>query len=143
MNKMAGYRACLTAMASTIEDASSVEGLDEFATQLTEAIEVLKTTTTALLTAMGSQNIDLAMANSVKYLELFGNVVVAWVWLRQGIVARRALEKSPHHDDEMFYRGKVQAMQYFFRFELTEIHAWSKLLCDIDDTTYAMQADWF
>jgi hypothetical protein len=104
---------------------------------------VLKTTTTVLLTAMGSQNIDLAMANSVKYLELFGNVVVAWVWLRQGIVASRGLEKHPHHDDEMFYRGKVQAMQYFFRFELTEIHAWSTLLCDIDDTTYAMQADWF
>jgi alkylation response protein AidB-like acyl-CoA dehydrogenase len=143
MNKMAGYRACLAAMAETIEEASSVEGLDEFATQLIEAIEVLKTTTTVLLTAMGSQNIDLAMANSVKYLELFGNVVVAWVWLRQGIVASRGLEKHPHHDDEMFYRGKVQAMQYFFRFELTEIHAWSTLLCDIDDTTYAMQADWF
>ena len=143
MHKMAGYHACLAAMTATIDEASSIPGLSEFSTQLTDAIEVLNTTTKVLLMAMSTQNIDLALANSVKYLELFGNVVVAWVWLRQGIVASRALEKQPHHDDEMFYRGKVQAMQYFFRFELIEIHAWSKLLCDIDDTTYTMQSEWF
>jgi hypothetical protein len=106
-------------------------------------VSILNDTTTTLLKAMGSINIDLALANSVKYLELFGNVVIAWMWLRQALVASRALAGTPHADDEKFYRGKVQAMQYFFRFELTEIHAWAKLLSDLDDTTYNMQADWF
>lgn len=143
MNKMAGYRACLTEISKTIAVASEVESVQEFAEQLGEAVELLKTTTNSLLMAMGTKNIDLALANSVKYLEMFGNVVVAWMWLRQGLVAQAGLDKQPHHDDEMFYRGKLHAMQYFFRFELTEIQAWSKLLCDTDDTTYTMQEEWF
>jgi hypothetical protein len=92
---------------------------------------------------MGVENIDVVLANSVKYLELFGNVVIAWMWLRQGLVASRALENKPHLEDKHFYRGKLQAMQYFYRFELVEIYPWAKLLCDLDDTTYNMQADWF
>ena len=83
------------------------------------------------------------LANSVKYLELFGNVVIAWLWLKQGDVATKALALSPHKSDEDFYRGKLQAMRYFFRFDLPEIYAWSKILCELDDTTYNMQEDWF
>ena len=79
----------------------------------------------------------------MKYLDLFGNVVLAWIWLKQGIVATQGLAGSPHAADENFYRGKLQAMQYFFRFELPEIEAWARLLLALDDTTYEMAADWF
>jgi butyryl-CoA dehydrogenase len=79
----------------------------------------------------------------VKYLELFGHVVVAWLWLKQGIVASAALAQQPHQSDENFYRGKLQAMRYFFRFELPEIEPWAKLLSDLDSTCYDMQPQWF
>jgi butyryl-CoA dehydrogenase len=104
---------------------------------------VLKSTTEKLLGAMMTENIDMALSNSVKYLELFGNVVIAWIWLKQGMVADKALAAKPHQADENFYRGKLQAMQYFFRFELPEIGAWAKLLNDLDTTSYDMKADWF
>ncbi len=143
MNQMAGYRACLAAIEQTIAEAAPIGGLSEFSQQLSGAVQVLGTTTDTLLSAMGGENIDLALANSVKYLELFGNVVVAWIWLRQGIAATQGLQSKPHKDDEMFYRGKLQALQYFYRFELPEIQAWSKLLCGLDDTTYTMQESWF
>jgi butyryl-CoA dehydrogenase len=51
--------------------------------------------------------------------------------------------EKPHAADEHFYRGKLQAMRYFFRFELPEIDVWAKLLLDLDDTSYEMAADWF
>lgn len=143
MNKMAGYHNCLREIAKTIDECAKLEGLQAFAQQLQDAVTVLDDTTTTLLKAMGVEQIDLALANSVKYLELFGNVVIAWMWLRQALVASRALQNKPYLDDEKFYRGKLHAMQYFYRFELTEIHAWAKLLVDLDDTTYTMQADWF
>lgn len=143
MNNLAGYHACIAAMEATIAEANTHQATAVFGEELNAAIDVLKHTTNTLLGAMAEINIDLALANSVKYLELFGNVVVAWVWLKQGIVAAKALDNSPHTDDEKFYQGKLQAMKYFYRFELPEISVWSKILCDLDDTTYEMQEDWF
>lgn len=143
MKNLAGYQACLQAIEATIEQSNSIDAVAVYGAELTAALEVLKTTTNTLLGAMMEKDIDLALANSVKYLELFGNVVVAWVWLKQGIVAAEALDNSPHASDENFYNGKLQALKYFFRFELPEIHVWSKILCDLDDTTYEMKEQWF
>jgi butyryl-CoA dehydrogenase len=142
MNNMAGYIAFLAEMEKTAA-AAKQQGLTEFSEELTQAISVLKSTTEKLLGAMMTENIDMALSNSVKYLELFGNVVIAWIWLKQGMVADKALAAKPHQADENFYRGKLQAMQYFFRFELPEIGAWAKLLNDLDTTSYDMKADWF
>ena len=88
-------------------------------------------------------NIDLALANSVKYLELFGHVIIAWLWLKQAIVATKALSEQPHQTDENFYKGKLQALQYFYRFELPKIEAWSTLLIKTDSTTFEMSPEWF
>jgi butyryl-CoA dehydrogenase len=143
MNNMAGYHALLAQMQETIDSAGEADNLAEYASELQGAIATLKSTTDALLAGMLNANIDLALSNSVKYLELFGNVVIAWLWLKQGIVASKALAQQPHQADENFYRGKLQAMRYFFRFELPEINAWAKLLSELDSTCYDMQPDWF
>ncbi len=143
MKNMAGYHALLEEMEKTIAEASSTESLSIYAKELSDAIVILKNTTQCLLAAMLEKNIDMALSNSVKYLELFGNVVIAWLWLKQGIAADKGLANSPHEADEKFYRGKLQAMQYFFRFELSEIDAWSKLLINLDSTCFDMDPDWF
>jgi len=143
MNKMQGYLATLDEIYKTIEEAKQYDNLQEFTEQLTEAVDTLKLTTQAVLTAMSTQNIDLALANSVKYLELFGQVIIAWLWLKQAIVATKALAEQPHQDDESFYKGKLQALQYFYRFELPKIALWSSLLLNSDSSTYDMQVDWF
>jgi butyryl-CoA dehydrogenase len=142
-NGLAGYMACLAAMEATIADARELPELGGFAGELEEAIVTLKQVTEFLLGSMMKKNIDLVLANSVKYLDLFGNVVLAWIWLKQGIVASRGLAGDPHTADENFYRGKLRALRYFYRFELPEIGPWAKLLMDLDDTTYAMSPDWF
>jgi butyryl-CoA dehydrogenase len=142
-NGLAGYMACLAAMQATIAEARELPELNDFAAELEGAIVTLKQVTEFLLGSMMEKNIDLVLANSVKYLDLFGNVVLAWIWLKQGIVASKGLASKPHSADENFYRGKLQALRYFYRFELPEIGPWAKLLMDLDDTTYAMSPDWF
>ncbi|MCG8672097.1 MAG: acyl-CoA dehydrogenase [Pseudomonadales bacterium] len=143
MNNLAGYQACLSAIQETIELATQDDVLEPFAEKLTDATKILDATTKTLLASMVKEDIDLVLANSVKYLDLFGNVVIAWIWLKQGIVASKALAGSPHDADESFYNGKLQAMRYFFNFELPEIRAWSELLVKLDSTTFDMQPDWF
>ncbi len=142
-NNLAGYRACLRAIGESIAQAKQVEELSVYAHELEAAVATVNQTTEFLLAAMGEQDIDLVLANSVKYLDMFGHVVIAWMWLRQGLVASAALAGQPHDADVAFYRGKLQAMRYFFRYELPEIGAWSTLLMNLDDTCLGMQNDWF
>lgn len=142
-NNLAGYTACLEAMAVTIAEAGDIDALAESATALSAAIQTLKQTTEFLLGSMLEKNIDLVLANSVKYLDLFGHVVIAWLWLKQGVVASRALAGEPHESDVNFYNGKLQAMRYFFNYELPETEAWAALLMKLDDTCYTMKDEWF
>lgn len=143
MNNFAGYNACIQTMTETIDIASQNEALRNYADQLSEAIGTLKKTTDAVMSATQNNNVDAVYSNSVKYLNLFGHIVIAWLWLKQGIVADSALAQNPHESDENFYRGKLQAMQYFFCIELPEINHWATVISNADTTSYDMQVEWF
>ncbi|WOT06895.1 acyl-CoA dehydrogenase [Shewanella youngdeokensis] len=143
MNNMKGYLATLSEMEKTIELANQMANLQGFATELTTAVNTLKRTTKAVLTLMSTTNIDLALANSVKYLEMFGHIIIAWLWLKQAMAATEGLARQPHTDDVNFYKGKLQALQYFYRSELPKIALWEQTLTSADSTSYDMQVDWF
>jgi butyryl-CoA dehydrogenase len=143
MAEMAGYRAVLEEMSSSCHTAMECEQLATYAEQLRVAMQRLERTTTILLDAMKSRAADQVLANASHYLDAFGHVVIAWMWLRQGIIAGTALAADPHPDDESFYRGKLQALRYFYNYELTRVHGWCELLSAVDLTCYDMQVEWF
>jgi hypothetical protein len=71
-----------------------------------------------------------------------GHIVMAWIWLRQGLVAvTRLPAANPVERD--FYQGKLQACAYFFRWELPRTGWMKALLNDLDRTCYEMQDGWF
>ena len=140
-NGMAGYTRAVNAIKADLERAEGVSELATMHAALETALTDLQRTTEILLAARVTEDIDLVMANSVRYLEFFGHVVVGWMWLKQGITAIERLESASA--DEAFYRGKLQAMNYFARWELPQTSVWAELLCQLDATTYAMNPDWF
>ena len=94
---------------------------------------------TATLHAVGDPNRTLA--NASVYLEAFGHMTLAWIWLEQAI---KAVDKTgPDQHDADFYRGKMQACAYFFQWELPKIAPQLALLESIDTTTLEMQDAWF
>ncbi len=109
---------------------------------LNGAIDGLLETTRNLLCASANGEAELALANASLYLELTGHIVVAWIWLRQALVAVDRLPgASP--DDRAFYQGKLQACAYFFRWELPRTGWQKELLNNLDRTCYEMQDGWF
>ncbi|RKP55804.1 acyl-CoA dehydrogenase [Pararobbsia silviterrae] len=132
-------------MESAIREAREIEGLSACADALERASsETIDTV--AHLRPVLARDTDLALANANAFLEAFGHTVVAWIWLRQAIVAARALQNAAHaisEADRDFYRGKIQACQWFFRWELPRIHLQHARLRGLDDTTLAMEAAWF
>ena len=83
----------------------------------------------------GSGEFDAVLANATTYLEAFGHVVLAWMWLEQAIVA------SAESGD--FYAGKLQAARYFFAVELPKTGPQFDLLRSLDRSALPMDAAWF
>ncbi|MNT45747.1 hypothetical protein D3C72_1823450 [compost metagenome] len=73
--------------------------------------------------------------------EAFGHIVLAWIWLEQAIAASAALQRGCADAD--FYRGKLAAAAYFFRWELPRVGPQLDLLASLDRTTPDMQDAWF
>ena len=129
----ASMAALANAVEKTITSARATGGEpSELAAQLESAWQRLVDVTTAMF---GSGDIEAAMANSVIYLETFGHIVVAWLWLEQVLAA------LGHAGD--FYDGKRQAARYFFRYELPKTAPQLDLLKSVDRTTLEMRDEWF
>jgi len=121
------------AIAQTVDAATAAGGdTAELAGRLNETWQRLVEVTTALF---ASGDIDAALANSVAYLEAFGHIVVAWIWLQQ-VVACNGRTGD-------FYDGKRQAARYFFRSELPKAGPALDLLATLDRTSLDMRDSWF
>jgi butyryl-CoA dehydrogenase len=118
MDGGAGLKLLATRVSATIERAGQVAGLAEPANQLAAALQRLGAATkSAWATGVPEE----ALANATPYLQAFGHVVLAWIWLDVAL----ALEQEPAHQGaHQLAAGKRAAMRYFFAYELPKIDAW-------------------
>jgi alkylation response protein AidB-like acyl-CoA dehydrogenase len=94
------------------------------------------------LVALQRSEPDLALASATLYLDAFGRVALAWIWLQQGRVATLALPGATMEATD-HYCGKLQAMRYFFQWELPQTEAQWALLARIDRSAFDMHDAWF
>ena len=129
----------LTLLAATIDRsiarAGQVPALAAHAGALAAALQRVLATTQA---AWSTGQPEAALANATPYLQGFGHLVLAWVWLD---VALAALSSSGQPDG--FVQGKLQACRYFFHYELPRIEAWLTVVAQRDATCREMQDSWF
>jgi len=126
---------------STCATASDDEVLRRHADALATHLDSLVHTSALLLARMQAGDINLALANASLHLDAMGQVVIAWQWLRQAIVAQRML--SAGNGDPDYLQGKVQVCHYFFRYELPRVSQLTELLNQIDTTCADTPASWF
>ncbi|MGV0679209.1 acyl-CoA dehydrogenase [Mycolicibacterium fortuitum] len=130
-NSGAGLAALGERVAVTVAAARS-GSVPELADQLDTAWQRLVAVTAGMF---ASGDVEAAMANSAVYLEAFGHIVVAWIWLEQVLAAEEQTGD--------FYDGKRQAARYFFRYELPKTAPQLDLLESLDRTTLEMRDGWF
>ncbi len=121
------------AIAESVAAAATAGGeAADLAAQLDASWQRLVEVTTSMF---ASGDVEAALANSAIYLEAFGHIVIAWMWLEQFLAA-------DGHDGD-FYDGKRQAARYFFRYELPRTTPQLQLLEALDRTTLEMLPGWF
>ena len=121
------------AISKTVVAANTVGGESAaLAAQLDASWQKLVAVTMSMF---ASGDVEAAMANSAIYLEAFGHIVIAWMWLEQFLAAG--------DNPGAFYAGKRQAARYFFAYELPRTAPQLLLLEALDRTTLEMRPDWF
>jgi butyryl-CoA dehydrogenase len=94
--------------------------------------------------ALKTGELSIMLANAQCFMNIFGQIVMSWIWIRQAIVAETALVGGElSQQDEAFYLGKVQAAKYFLNWELPTIQRDFSLLQDMDTSCSDMQSEWF
>ncbi|MEY2875943.1 MAG: hypothetical protein RLZZ373_3314, partial [Pseudomonadota bacterium] len=131
MNGGAGLMLLARKVNATIERAMSDEALHPFATALAQALQKLGAATKA---AWASGVPEEALANAVPYMQAFGHVVLAWVWLDVALASGT---------DSAAGQGRHAACRFFFRHELPRTEAWLAVVRERDDTCLMMQEEWF
>jgi alkylation response protein AidB-like acyl-CoA dehydrogenase len=132
----AGLRLLGDRMHSCASAASALPDLRPHAAQLIDAWTSVQQTLDGL---SQTADRDLRLANSSAFLEAFGHVVLAWLWLEQGVAACR----NDVDGQDPFYQGKRQACRYFFDWELPRLQAWLAVLSPPNDTCLSMRDEWF
>ncbi|WP_338416425.1 acyl-CoA dehydrogenase [uncultured Sphaerotilus sp.] len=131
MDGGAGLLALAQRINGTIERASQHADLHPQATALAAALQQIGAATKA---AWSTGVPEEALANAVPYLQAFGHVVLAWIWLDVALSVDPATPAG---------QGRLAAGRYFFRHELPRIDAWLAVVRTRDDTCRTMQDDWF
>jgi len=115
----------------TVQAAVQVPGLAQHANELAAALAQVGKATKA---AWSTGNPEEALANATPYMQAFGHVVLAWLWLDVVLAAQ---------GESDFARGKQAAQRYFFTYELPKIGAWLAVAASREPVARDMQDAWF
>lgn len=137
-----GYAEFQRRIQSTLEQAAGMDTCGQLAGQLKEALSTLQSVTADLQQQL-SADPDHGLSNATVYLDMFGKVLVGWIWLKQAIVAEKALASGTSASDDAFYKGKVHAASYFMGWELAPLDGYARLLSAGNRNNLDMQSDWF
>lgn len=124
----------------TLADATDRGAFESEVSVLADALRFLDATTDVLLAC---EQLELSLANATLYLDAFGHIVIAWTWLRQAIAAQEGLATVDSEGDRAFYRGKLAAFRYFFRYELPLVMPKLALVRSLDDTCLSISEEEF
>jgi butyryl-CoA dehydrogenase len=135
----------LLRVARRIDETIARAGQDaEWAPQARVLAAALQSLGSATKSAWATGIADEALANAVPYLQAFGHVVLAWIWLDIALVAQRRLaEEDCSADREAFLRGKQQAARFFLAFELPRVEPWLKVVRERNPLAREMRDAWF
>ena len=129
MKKGAAFETFINEMDHIITMAKNQKAIATYASRAEELKTLLKEGTDFLRHEMTSDDIGQALSKACKYLEFFGDITLAFIWLWQITLAQEKLESiltdkgknindlditSPDDSEVAFYAGKIRTGRFYF-----------------------------
>jgi alkylation response protein AidB-like acyl-CoA dehydrogenase len=118
-----------------LEQLQSNEALQPYTGALKQAAQNLHACTMHLMKLAAEEDPRVFLADATLYLEYFGIVSVAWMWLRMARTALEKLQMANSAEERAFCQGKIDAMRYFIGYELVKTSALHERLLSTDRPT--------
>jgi alkylation response protein AidB-like acyl-CoA dehydrogenase len=132
MDGGAGLKLLAARIGATIERAGHLAPFALHANALAAALQSLGAATkSAWATGVPEE----ALANATPYLQAFGHVVIAWVWLDVALATQGRDDDASH--------GRRAAARYFFAYELPKVGAWLGVVSTRESVCRDMLESWF
>ncbi len=90
-----------------------------------------------------SKEQSVLLTNASCFLNVFSACVVSWIWLRQAVIAEKAIDEGATGQDADFYEGKLAAAQYFVNWELPLVQRDIDVLTSRESVCDTVKADFF
>jgi butyryl-CoA dehydrogenase len=114
------------------------------AKELVHYLEELQTIILHVSKTIQSDKQATLLANAQALMSVFAQVVMSWIWIRQASVAEQKLNAAGVTEKEAhFYKGKIQAAEYFVSWELPTIERDLRILKQDNTVCSEMNPDWF
>ena len=124
----------------TLQRVNSTALLKELFAPVNEALECLDVVTSTLLHDI-EKDPSLGLDTANLYLDMFGRVTMAWIWLRQALAACRSLGDDKQvltQSEQDFYEEKLQAARFYIEGDLPQVIRQADLLIDKNQLSFGM-----
>ena len=113
LNNGQSFKDLIDEIQKTIDKAAGMDNLKGLALNLDKALGQLKEVAQNIGAVLRSENMMNAFANATPFLDVTGDVIMAWMHLWRAVVVIEKLEQKPKKKDLEFYNGLLKSAQFF------------------------------
>lgn len=124
------WKLLMEEMGKTIADAQEFDGLKPHGSDLNEKIQLVNQVLGFLVPFAQKGDHERFLSDATLFMELLGNIVVAWQWLIMGVQAQRALVAENREQTEEFYKSKLHTLEFYYKYELPKTLGLAQSLTD-------------
>lgn len=119
----------------TVDKCQTFDSLSTYAEQLMQSVGVVQGVLTHLVPIALAGDHERFLADATIFMEMFGKVILGWQWLKISATAAKALEEGDAKKSIDFYNSKVHTMQFYFKYEMTQVKGLAHIIKDNRDLT--------
>ena len=128
LNNGEGAKLLLDEIKMTIEKADQDDELKKWASSLNDQLDKSQKILFHLMPFALKGDYERFLADASIFMEFFSLILVGWSWLEIGVASKYALSSSNSTLDSKFYQGKLDALEYFYVYELPKTKGLAEIL---------------
>ncbi|WP_297762025.1 acyl-CoA dehydrogenase [uncultured Muriicola sp.] len=128
MDKGRAFQLLSEEISNSIKQAMNHESLVPYAKILGEKVGLAQKVVQSLMGFAMKGDYERFLSDATVFMEFFGNITVAWLWLDMARSAQSALVDGDTNFTDDFYSAKIHAMKFYFKYELSKTTSLAEVL---------------
>ena len=128
LNNGEGAKLLLEEIKKTIDEANQDNELKDWASCLNNQLDQTQEILFHLMPFAMKGDYERFLADASVFMEFFSLVLVGWSWLEIGVATKHALTINNNSLDSTFYQSKLDALEYFYVYELPKTKGLAEIL---------------